>query len=102
MKVVGDNYIKSTESANVEEILERFEEGSKTVVNQKLSGAKSVCERLTQYKSTGNYKYYIALELSGGELVSKYNEVLAKDEAIKVDYNYEKFKKAFDAEMNKK
>jgi hypothetical protein len=37
--------------------------------------------------------------LSGAELVDAYNEVLSKDESLKVDYNYEKFKETFDKEM---
>ena len=34
MKVVGDNYVKSMEVNNVEEVLERFEENGRTVINQ--------------------------------------------------------------------
>jgi hypothetical protein len=99
MQVVGDNYIKSTELNNKEEVLERFEQNSRTIVDQKLRGVKQICERATKVESTGKYKYYVAIELSGAELVDAYNEVLSKDESLKVDYNYEKFKETFDKEM---
>lgn len=102
MKVVGDNYVKSTEFDNKEEILERFEENSRTVINEKLNGARSVCERTTQDGKTGKYKVYLALELSSEKVVLKYHELLSKDENLKVDYNYEKFKETFEKEMNKK
>ena len=101
MKVVGDNYVKSSEFNNKEEVLERFEENARTVISEKLNGIKPICDRLTQTTSTGKYKYYIALELSGDEMVSDYYNSLTKNESIKVDYNYEKFKKTFDEEMNK-
>ena len=40
--------------------------------------------------------------LSADDLVKQYNERLSKDERLKIDYDYEKFKKTFDDEMNKK
>ena len=100
MKIVGDNYVKSSEFNNKEEVLERFEENSRTVVNQSLTGTKTICEKFTKTPE-GKYKCYIAIELSGSELVSQYNERLSKDESLKVDYNYEKFKETFDKEMEK-
>ena len=35
MKVMGDNYVKSSEVNNKEEVLERFEENARTLVNEK-------------------------------------------------------------------
>ena len=101
MKVVGDNYVKSSEFNNKEELLERFEENARTVIAEKLNGVKPVCDRLTQVTATGKYKYYIALELSGDELVNDYYNSLTKSESLKIDYNYEKFKKTFEDEMKK-
>lgn len=100
MKIVGDNYVKSSEYNNKEEVLERFEENSRTVVNQSLTGIKTICEEFTK-TSEGKFKCYIAIELSGDDIVSKYNERLSKDEYLKVDYNYEKFKETFEKEMEK-
>lgn len=101
MKVVGDNYVKSTEVNNKEEVLERFEENARTLINEKLSGVKPICDRVMQVSATGKYKYYIALELSGDDIVKDYYNSLTKTESILVDYNYEKFKKTFDEEMSK-
>ena len=49
--------------------------------------------------SEGKFKAYLALELSADKLAMKYNERLSKDEKIKADYNYQKFKDIFEAEM---
>lgn len=101
MKVVGDNYVKSTELNNKEEVLERFEENARTIINQQLNGVKPVCDRVMKVAATGKFKYYIALELSGDDLVKDYYNSLTKNESILIDYNYEKFKKTFDEEMQK-
>ena len=79
---------------------ETFNDLARTVVNQQLSGAITACERLTQ-KQDGNYVSYMAIELSGEELVSRYNQRLSQDERIRAEYNYEKFKETFEAEMAK-
>ena len=100
MKVVSDNYVKSSEFNNKEEVLERFEENARTVVNQELRGVRTICEKLVKTQE-GKYKTYLALELSGEELLNKYSEILGNDENLKIDYNYEKFKATFNEEMDK-
>lgn len=95
-----DNYVNSREVNNVEEISERFEGLTREVINQELVGTKTICEKVTK-TSSGNYKTYVAIELSGDDMVSKMNERLSKDQMLKVDYDYEKFKATFDEEMKK-
>ncbi|MFT5010379.1 MAG: hypothetical protein ACI9EA_001074 [Pseudomonadales bacterium] len=101
MKIVGDNYVNSSEFNNKEEVTETFNEMSRTVVDQELQGAMKICDELTRNTSTGNYVAYIAIELSGTKLADSYNDKLSKDERIKVEYNYEKFKETFEEEMRK-
>jgi hypothetical protein len=100
VKTVTDNYVNSREMNNKEDIEERFESLNREVVDQTLSGIRTICEKnmLTQQ---GTYKSYVAIELSADELVTKYNERLSKDERLKIDYDYEKFKETFDKEMDK-
>jgi len=100
IKGTTDNYVNSREFNNVEEVEERFEGLTREVINQELSGVKTICEKMTK-TATGTYKTYLAIELSGDDLVSKINERLSKDERLKIDYDYEKFKKTFDEEMSK-
>jgi phosphopantetheine adenylyltransferase len=100
IKGTTDNYVNSREFNNVENVEERFEGLTREIINQELSGVKTICEKMTKTQN-GTYKTYIAIELSGDELVSKINEKLSKDERLKIDYDYEKFKKTFDEEMSK-
>ena len=101
MKIVGDNYVKSSEVNNKEELTETFEEMTRLVVSQELEGALKICEKYTKTEN-GNYKCYVAIELSGKEILEKYNARLAKEDQIKADYNYENFKKTFEEEMKKR
>ncbi len=101
VKAVTDNYVKSAEFNNKEEALERFEQNSRTVVRENLRGVRQICEKAVRVKATGKYKYYVAIELSADDLVSAYNERLSKDQSLKIDYNYEKFKETFNSEMDK-
>lgn len=101
VKVVTDNYVNSREMNNKEEVEERFESLNREVVDQTLSGLRTICEKNVKTESN-TYKTYIAIELSAEALVSKYNERLSKDERLKIDYDYEKFKQTFDQEMDKR
>jgi predicted component of type VI protein secretion system len=100
VKTVTDNYVNSREFNNKEEVEERFESLNREVVNQTLSGIRTICEKLMKTEQ-GSYKTYIAIELSADELVTKYNERLSKDERLRIDYDYEKFKETFEKEMEK-
>lgn len=100
MKVVGDNYVNSTEFNNKEEVTETFQEMARTVVDQEIRGAVEICEKLTQ-REDGTYVSYVALELSGQKIADSYNQGLSQNEKLKADYNYEKFKETFEKEMEK-
>ena len=101
IKGVIDNYVNSREMNNKEEVGERFEGLTREVLDQKLQGVKTICEKVMKVDATGNYKTYVAIELSAQDLLSAYNERLSKDDRLRIDYDYEKFKETFDKEMEK-
>jgi hypothetical protein len=95
---VVDNYVKSSELNNVEQVEERFEGLNREVIKEELVGIKTICEKLTR-TSEGKFKTYIAIELSAQKLVDKFHERMMKDDLLKIDYDYEKFKNTFEKEM---
>lgn len=99
---VIDNYVNSREYNNREEIEERFEGLTREVIDQNLRGVKTICSQPVMVNGTGAYKYYIALELSGDDIVADYNARITKDEQLKIDYDYEKFREIFDKEMDER
>ena len=100
VKGVTDNYVKSGNYNNKEELMKNFEGVNREVVNQSLNGTSVVCKKQTRTK-TGTYKTYLCMELGGAEILQSLNNRASSQEMLKVDYNYEKFKKTFDEEMNK-
>lgn len=100
IKGVIDNYVNSTEVNNVERLEERYEGLTREVIDQELSGVVKICEKQTMTPNN-NYKTYMAVELASDKLLKSLNERLSADETLKVDYDYEKFKKTFDEEMKK-
>ncbi|MFT3885199.1 MAG: hypothetical protein QM724_07155 [Flavobacteriales bacterium] len=101
LKGVIDNYVNSRELNNKEEVAERFEGLTREVLDQRLSGTRTICEKMMQVNASGNYKCYVAIELSAQDLLAAYNERLSKDDKLRIDYDYEKFKQTFDKEMEK-
>ncbi len=100
IKGVTDNYVNSREFNNVEEVEERFEVLNREVVNQQLNNVITICEKITQTKS-GTYKCYMAIEMSVDALEEALNNKLSRDQRLKIDYDYEKYKETFDKEMEK-
>ncbi|MBS1488797.1 MAG: LPP20 family lipoprotein [Bacteroidetes bacterium] len=100
VKTVTDNYTNSTSMDKKEQLEQKFESLNREVVDQTLQGVRTICEKLVQTKD-GNYKTYVAIELSADDLVKEYNNRLSQDDKLKVDYDYEKFKDTFNKEMDK-
>ncbi len=100
IKSTLDNYVKDNTHNNREDLEQKYEGLTREVVNQKLSGIRVICDKVTK-SPEGNFKAYVAIEYGADELVQAINDRLTKEESLKVDYDYEKFKKTFDEEMSK-
>lgn len=100
VKAVTDNYVKSGNYNNKEELMKNYEGVTREVVNQTLAGTMTICDKMMK-TSAGTYKSYVCVELGGSEILQSLNNKMSNNEMLKVDYNYEKFKKTFDAEMGK-
>lgn len=95
-----DNYVNSNEVNNVEQVEERFEGLTREVINQQLSNIRVICEKQT--RTSGNkYKTYIALEMSAEDLEKTISNKLSQNDKLKVDFDYNKFKETYEAEMQK-
>lgn len=98
VKAVIDNYFSSYTSGQDIEDKERYEGLSREVINQELSGIRTICEQFTKTQS-GNYKCYVAIELAGDEILNGMKNRISDDEKLKIDFQYEKFKEEFEKEM---
>ena len=100
IKATIDNYVNSREMNNKEQVEEKFEGLSREVVKQDLTNVVTICEKLTE-KKAGGFVSYVAVEMKAKDLLEAINERITKEETLRVDYDYEKFKNTFDKEMEK-
>ncbi|MFC1732619.1 hypothetical protein ACFLRZ_04850 [Bacteroidota bacterium] len=100
IKALIDSYVNSRELNNAEQIEEKYEGLTRSIVDQNLRGIKTICEKVTKTKED-KYKTYIAIELAGDELLGPVLKQLSEDEMLKIDYDYEKFKEEFNKEFDK-
>ena len=99
IKSVTDNYSSSYVANNAEDFKQRFESLSREVVNQKLTGITLMCEQVVQNPKTKKYKTYVAIQLSGDEILNAMKDKVSKDTKLEMDFQYDKFKKELDKEM---
>lgn len=100
VRTVTDNYTSSYQQGETDESKNRFQSLTRTVVDQELSGTRVICEK-TMKDPKGNYKVYVALELAGNEIMEAMANRVKNDDKLRIDFEYEKFKKVFEEEMNK-
>lgn len=101
IKSVVDNYIKDV-NVNTKESLEKKYEGvTREVVKQQLNDVRIICEKQS-ITAEKNYKTYVAIEMDKEAVQKALADRVSRDEELKVDYDYEKFKKTFDEEMEKR
>lgn len=98
VKAVIDNYFSSYTSDQTIEDKERYEGLSREVINQKLNGIRTICEEYTK-TAEGNYKCYVAIELAGEEIANGMSKRISDDDKLRIDFQYENFKKTFEKEM---
>lgn len=98
VKAVVDNYVNSREFDNAEQLEERFEALSRQVINEQLRDVATICEKHTRTQE-GKYKSYLAIEMSKEAVVEGLSERISNDEQLRIDYDYEKFKRTFEDEM---
>ncbi len=99
VKTVTDNYISSYEDNASEEARSRYQSMIREVVNFQLNGTKVICQK-TMKSTEGQYKCYVAIELSGEELAASFSDKVSKDSKLRTDFEYEKFKQEWEKEMS--
>ncbi len=86
----------------------RTKDLARTVVNQKLQGSVVACHEMRQKKEKGGkitYHAYVTVELTSNELMENLlantKKAISDSEKLRTDFEYEQFKKTFEAEMDK-
>lgn len=97
---VTDNYSSSHNFNGNEEAKKRFQDLPRIVVKQVVSGTRIICEKMKKTKE-GKFHCYVAMELAGDEIANSMKDRISGDDKLKIDFEYEKFKKELKEEMSK-
>ena len=100
MKAVIDNYTNQRTVGDKMEFENKFEEYSRTVVNQTLNDVNIIGEKVFK-EADGKYTYYIAVEMSKEPVVRNVSDRISKDAKLQLDFDQHKFRQVFDDEMKK-
>lgn len=93
------NYVTSFQNGG-DDTKQHFEDITRKAAKQILEGTRTICNDITK-TSDGKYKACITLELTGKDVFETMVNAIMKDEKIKADFKYDKFKAEFDKEMKK-
>ena len=98
VKTVTDQYVSSYQMGEEDETKQRFEEMTRQAAKQTLSGLRIICDKMMKTPE-GKYRAYVTLELAGKDLLNTITDDIMKDDKLRVDFEYEKFKEVFEEEM---
>lgn len=100
LKNVTDQYTNQRSIAGTQDYENKFEELSRSVVNQELNDVKVIGEEVYKAK-TGKYTYYIAIEVSRASVEKNVADAAIANEKLKLDFDKAQFQTIFDEEMAK-
>jgi len=97
---VSDNYSKTLDASKSQGFKQSFENVTREVVDQQLKFVSIICQKIEKGKD-GTFTAYTAIEMPKEILLEQFNNAVSEDKKLKVDYDKDKFKEIFDAEMSK-
>ncbi|MDY0253027.1 MAG: hypothetical protein RBR30_01320 [Tenuifilaceae bacterium] len=97
IKAVTDRYTQDITVGDANEFAEKFEDMTRSVVNQELNNMSVICEETRQLE--GKYVVYMAVEIAKDELLNNVNNSISKDDRLRLDYDKMKFENIFNQEM---
>jgi hypothetical protein len=98
VKSVSDQYVKQVSIGEKQDYVSKFEELTRTVVNQELSDVAIKNEKLYKDKN-GTFTYYVAVEMGKAVLKEALVSEIEKDAKTKLDFDKFTFEKIFDSAM---
>ncbi|MDX9845469.1 MAG: LPP20 family lipoprotein [Tenuifilaceae bacterium] len=97
IKAVTDRYTQDITVGDANEFNEKFEDMTRSVVNQEINNMATVCSETRQ--KDGTYIVYVAVEVAKDELLNKVTQSISKDDRLRLDYDKMKFEQIFNQEM---
>lgn len=99
IKTVSDRYTQDITVGDASEFAEKFEDMTRSVVNQELNNVATVCNKT--FQKDGKYSVYVAVEVAKDEMLNNISDRISKDDRLRLDYDKMKFENIFNEEMSK-
>jgi hypothetical protein len=99
IKSVTDRYTQDITVGDANEFAEKFEDMTRSVVNQTLNNVATVCNKV--FEKDGKHSVYMAVEVSKDELLNNISSRISRDDRLRLDYDKMKFEQIFNEEMEK-
>jgi hypothetical protein len=99
IKTVSDRYSQDITVGDASEFAEKFEEMTRSVVNQTLNNVSTVCSKT--FEKEGVYNVFVAVEVAKDEMLNNISDRISKDDRLRLDYDKMKFENIFNEEMAK-
>ncbi len=97
IKSVTDRYSQDITVGDANEYNEKFEDMTRSVVNQTLNNVSTVCSKV--FEKDGKYSVYVAVEVGKDELLNNISDRISRDDRLRLDYDKMKFEEIFNEEM---
>jgi len=97
IKSVTDRYTQDITVGDANEFAEKFEDLTRSVVNQVLNNVSTVCNKT--FEKEGKYSVYMAVEVGKDDLLNNVSSQISRDERLRLDYDKMKFEEIFNEEM---
>ena len=86
LKAVIENYTNQRTVGDKQEFENKFEEQSRTVVNQILNDVRIIGDEVYK-EANGSFTYYVAIEMSKDALTNSLNDRISKDAKLQLDFD---------------
>jgi hypothetical protein len=100
IKTVTDRYTQDITVGEASEFAEKFEDMTRSVVNQTLNNVATACSKTFQ-GDDGLYNVFVAVEVAKDEMLNNISDRISKDDRLRLDYDKMKFENIFNEEMSK-
>lgn len=97
---VGEQFLQNRSIDTKLETKSKFEDLTRSVVDQTLTGVKIVDAESFQNKK-GMYVHYVAMEMPVEEIQRQMEDGISKDEQLKQDFELQKFREIYNQELGK-
>jgi hypothetical protein len=99
IKSVSDRYTQDITVGNRNEFAEKFEDMTRSVVDQSINNVSTVCSRV--FEKDGKYSVYVAVEVAKDEFLKNLSSSISNDARLRLDYDKMKFEQIFNEEMDR-